>query len=501
VDAETFIQTLTIYNKALGRLGYFSLNPAQQQVLPILESKQRIIIVKARQLGISTLVRAWHFYKAFYAQEPHTYAVISHTRDSAEHLAGLDTRFYDNLPRSLQRPLSAQTKRSIVFEDSGASVRCYTAGGRGGTRSFAVHAAHLSEFAFGVDQEELLAQVLASAGRGQVVIESTVNQVGDTFHKLVTDSLAGENDWHVVFLPWTIEPTYRVSTGSHHYNAEEKELLEGGLERQQVWWRRHQIKLMGRKKFAREFPATVQEAFQVSEDWYYDRERLGEVEVLNLGTGDERAYPGSGYDPEAEYIIGVDTGGGAGGDYSALTVLNTVTMQPELHFVTNRHSPTSFTEVILTIAHRYGNPLLVVEGRSWGYVVLTKLQELSYPALWKERGAARPGWDTNVRTRPLLFEALREILEGGLLIQADRDFLKQLRQCTIRKGRPDHPKGSHDDILVSAALAYVIALRNSPKVERSPKGALIDEWKRKQRAKKARRPLPWQPAGLTRRRG
>lgn len=500
MDAETFIQTLTIYNKALGQLGYFTLNPAQKKVLPILETEDRVVIVKARQLGISTLVRAWHFYKSFYAEEPHTYAVISHTRDSAEHLAGLDTRFYENLPPPLQRPLSAQTKRSIVFADSGASVRCYTAGGRGGTRSFAVHAAHLSEFAFGVDQAELLAQVLASAGRGQVVIESTVNEVGDTFHKIVTDSLRGENDWKVVFLPWWIEPTYRLDQGTHHYTSEERDLMDMGLDKHQIWWRRHQIKLMGPKKFRREFPATVEEAFDVSEDWYYPRELLDQVEEINLGTGEERVYPVE-YSPEDDYIIGVDTGGGvSGGDYSALTVLNATTMQPELHFVSNRHSPTAWTEVILTVAHRYGNPLLVVEGRSWGYVVLTKLHEYKYPNMWKERGSSRMGWDTNVKTRPLLFESLREVVEGGLLIQADRDLLKQMRQCTIRKGRPDHPKGSHDDLLISAALAYVVALRQTPTVERSPRAALIDEFKRKQRAKRARRPLPWSPAGGVRRR-
>ena len=501
MDAEKFIQMLTIYDKGRGCLGYFNLNPAQKAVLPLLETEKRLIIVKARQLGISPLVRAWHFYSAYVAKDPHTFAVISHTRDSAEHLAGLDRRFFENLPVPLQRPLKVRTQRAIVYKDTGAGVRVYTSGGRGGTRSFAINAAHLSEFAFGIDQAELLAQVLASAGmNGQVIIESTVNQIGDTFHKIVQDSLNGENEWKVIFLPWSIEPKYRMEKGHFNWSNEERALLDEGLDRQQVWWRRFQISTMGKAKFKREYPATVQEAFQAAEDFYFDHTALSNIERLNLGEGPDRYYPGCDFDPDAQYIIGVDTGGGTkGGDYSALTVLNVDTMQPEYHLVTNAHSPTEWSEAVLRVAHKYNNPLLVIEGRSWGYVVLSKMQELNYPNLWKPRGSKKVGWDTNVKTRPMLFESVREMIESNLVMALDRDLHNQMMRCVVRKGRPDHPKNAHDDLLISLGLCYVVATKLPMKVERSPHAALIDAHIRKERAKKYRRPLPWTPAGGKRR--
>ena len=501
MDAEKFIQMLTIYDKGRGCLGYFNLNPAQKAILPLLETEKRLIIVKARQLGISTLVRAWHFYSAYVAKDPHTFAVISHTRDSAEHLAGLDRRFFENLPAPLQRPLKVRTQRAIVYKDTGAGVRVYTAGGRGGTRSFAINAAHLSEFAFGIDQAELLAQVLASAGmNGQVIIESTVNQIGDTFHKIVQDSLNGENEWKVVFLPWGIEPKYRMEKGHFNWSNEERALLDEGMDREQIWWRRFQISTMGKSKFKREYPATVEEAFQAAEDFYFDHAQLKKVERLNLGTSVERFYPDVDFDPDAQYIIGVDTGGGTkGGDYSALTVLNVDTMQPEYHLITNTQSPTDWAETILRIAHKYDNPTLVVEGRSWGYVVLTKLQEVNYPRLWKQRGSSKVGWDTNVKTRPMLFESVREMLVGDLIMALDRDLYDQMARCVVRKGRPDHPKGAHDDLLISLGLCYVVAVKMPMRVVRSPQASLIDAHIRKERAKKYRRPLPWTPAGGKRR--
>ena len=52
--------------------------------------------------------------------------------------------FYDNLPNELKRPLERASAKTLKFRDSGSAVRTYTAGGKGGTRSFAMNAVHLS---------------------------------------------------------------------------------------------------------------------------------------------------------------------------------------------------------------------------------------------------------------------------------------------------------------------------------------------------------------------
>ena len=167
-DPEKFIYRLTIMHKQRQRLSRFDFNEPQKVLLKTLRNHNRVIILKARQMGVSTLTRGWHFWQAYMSDEPRQYAVISHTRDSAEELHRMEKTFYENLPKQLKRPLSKSSTKTLTFEDSGASVRTYTAGGKGGTRSFAMNSVHLSEFAFYENQEEVLATVMAAVGEGQI---------------------------------------------------------------------------------------------------------------------------------------------------------------------------------------------------------------------------------------------------------------------------------------------------------------------------------------------
>ena len=142
LSAEEFISSLYIYNKERKRLTFFDLNAAQLDLLEVLQRSNRVIVPKDRQLGISTLIRAYFFWKAYCAEHPRPYAVMSHTRASAEGLNKMDKVFYKNLPPKYRVPLGKLNTRHMVFKESGASMDIYTAGGRGGTRSFAAAAAH-----------------------------------------------------------------------------------------------------------------------------------------------------------------------------------------------------------------------------------------------------------------------------------------------------------------------------------------------------------------------
>lgn len=500
IEAEKFIRLLTIYNKQKNRLDFMDPNRAQLDLLEKLQTHNRIIVIKARQMGISTLCRAWQFYQAYHATEPWTFAVLSHTADSAKHIAHMDRTFYRNLPKALRKPLEHSTGRMMSFKDSGASVRSYSAGGKGGTRSFTAHAAHLSEFAFvgsRDDQEELLAQVTATVGEGQIILESTANQPGDLFHQLALDALRGENDWCLAFYPWTWDPSYvwQRSPGQMYAQTNERQYQEKhGLTDKQLLWRRKQIRLLGYSKFKREYPLTLDEAFQAAFVAFFDHEKLGRIEPRQF-RGPERIYrePNLG----EEFIMGVDVGAGTGGDYSAITVVSLETRQPVFHYLSNEIPATRFTELILDKAARYGNPEIIVEAQASGLVVLDRLQQAGYPLIYTEKG--KP-YRTTTTTRPLLFSGLQQLIDEELLVEADNDLLDQLKQCLVLRGRPDHPRNSHDDLLISCALAYY-AMRGLPlNVERNWRRSIIDEAKAKSRARRARRRLPWDTRGSARRR-
>ena len=491
LTAEEFISSLCIYHKEQKRLAFFDLNPAQKELLEVLQTHNRILVPKARQLGISTLIRAFFFWKAYCATEPQPYAVMSHTRASAEGLNKMDKTFYKNLPPKYQKSLGKLNTRHMVFKKSGASCDVYTAGGRGGTRSFAAAAAHLSEFAFYPNQEESIAEIEATVGDGLIVIESTANEPGDKFHRLVLDSLNGENDWYTAFYGWNIKAEYRATAPkSFEPGSDERALKEAyDLDNDQVNWRRKKLRTLGLGKFRREFPINVHEAFRAAKTPYFDGDSLDEIEPIKSGkkTHREIAEP----DSQGNYVIGVDVAAGVGSDYSAITILSLDTREPVYHYEDNRLSPARLADVVIQLATKYNDPMVLVEANGYGSTTLARLEQLGYRNLWKDD--KKRYFETRVKSRQLLFEHLREQLENRMFDRLDGRLLEQLQNCfwDHDKQRPDHPSDGNDDLLISFALA-LWACKDIPlSILHNLRASIIDQHKMKMRAKKARRSIPW----------
>jgi len=189
-DRDLFCRLLPVVDKQTGKQVPFVALPAQERVWAALDRSNRVIVVKARQMGISYAVRAWQYHKVYAATDPVRFAVLSYHDRSAKNLRRLDRQWLAAMPAALQRPMAVDSATDSVFSDTGAGLGAFTTGGRGGTRSFTFTGAHLSEFAYYTDPDEVLAQVLATVGDGPIVIESTVNTPGDAFHRLVEGSPA-----------------------------------------------------------------------------------------------------------------------------------------------------------------------------------------------------------------------------------------------------------------------------------------------------------------------
>ena len=492
MDPSDLIPALTIFNKEASRLNYFDLNEAQKELLETLSSgHNRILVVKARQLGISTLVRAWHFSQWLGASQPLKLGVVCHTREAAENLHNTDKTFLNNLPKKLQPIMDKSTAKTIRSKSSGAELKAFTAGAQGGTRSYVFSMAHLSEFPFYENPEETLATILAAVGDGQIVIESSPNMAGDLFNRLVVDAIAGKNEWKVVFFPWTIHSVYTSNEPVGKLNEEEKALKGSGLTDGQISWRRKQIGTLGMDKFIREYPRTIEEAFRSGKTTsYFWGDAAKEIKGVNLGSREDRKYKGD-HNTGDRFIIGVDVSAGVGGDYSALSVVDIDTMQPVFHKLSNQITPRNWAAQILTVAQEYNGAKIIVEGNSYGAAVIEALKEWGYKNLYKTGDGK--SFMTTGATRIRLFENMKQIIEDGVIVQIDRDLLDQIKTCIWSNGRPDHPEGSHDDLLFSTMLAYWGIKGKEPWTEKRENP--IDKWKMIVKRRAATMPLPWKPTG------
>ena len=120
-----------------------------------------------------------------------------------------------------------------------------------------------------------------------------------------------------------------------------------------------------------------------------------------------------------------------------------------------------------------------------------RLEQLGYRRLWKDN--KKRYFETRAKSRQLLFEHLREQIENRMFDALDERLVDQLKTqfWDTDKQRPDHPKGSHDDLLISLALALRCCKDIPLSILHNLRANIIDQAKRRMRAKKARRAIPW----------
>lgn len=458
-DAIAFINRLVIVGKD-GRLRRLTLTSEQITVIEALLAGYNIVVLKARQLGITTVVRAFHFWKAYVAKHPIKCVVVSHKQESADEITLKDFTFYDNLPNVLQKSLKKRTSSSFRFNDSGASISSHTAGGHGGLRSFSVTDLHITELCFFEDPDELLATALAALNGGQVIIESTAKAFGDPMHQLVDRIQRGElqGRWKMLFFPWHEHTEYTNDDVPYDFikTIEEESLVNSyGLTDGQVWWRRLKIQETGIAKFNTEYPACLDDVFAQKGDCYYSNEDLEHIDVFSLPANQEDhcIIPVESND---RYAIGVDVASGRGKDYSVITVLSKRTELPVYIFRSNEITPPSLAKKIEHISTEYNNALTMIEENNWGLPVLNELRNLSFNNLWTNVDGGN--WITTSKSKLMMHEELKEAISKGRITKLDYITTSELKSLVLNdKGlAPESVRGptGHGDHVIALGLAW-----------------------------------------------
>lgn len=456
LSAVEFISRLLIIDKQ-GNIRQLKLNQEQLLVLEALEAGYNLIIPKARQIGITTIIRAYHFWKTYTANYPIKCAAISHKRESSDEINKMDVGFYDRLPKLLQWPLSKRNTKGFTIKKNGASIKTYTAGGKGGLRSFSVTDLHITEFCFFEDPDELLATALAALNGGQCVIESTAQAYGDPMHQLVDRIRRGDlpGKWKLLFFPWYLHEEYSLEVeGTLQLTTDEQKLVEEySLTQEQIAWRRNKIQEIGIAKFLTEYPACFEDIFSQKEDVYYIDNDLANVVVIPLTNKEEvvLAEP----NPKDKYALGVDVASGVGKDYSVIFVLSKLTNQPVYIYRSNRINTDTLAAKIENVSLRYNNAKTLVEANNYGWAVLNELKHLNFNNLWKHD--ADKDWVMTQQSKLLMHEALKKKISSGVINQLDEITVNELRALKLPAAgkAPESVRGAtgHSDNVIALGLA------------------------------------------------
>jgi hypothetical protein len=465
-DLDLFARLHKVQEKKTKKLIDFDPLPMQVKIFEAVnQGHNRILIVKARQVAATTGAKMVLHQQTYAEENEAMRAIVSMRDDSATALLDDSRRWLTDVPALLRRPIRTQARGRIVYGDTGASLQAFTTRSKDGLRSFTPSAALISEAAFAPDLEEVIAQADAAVGEGLLIVESTANNPADYFSEIVRD--APHNGWHLLTLWWWEHPKYRsddaeIPDDFEPTEAERKLQQRYGLTRNQLHWRRKKSRNIGMTKFRREYPGCLDDCFLGREGGYFGDELLHQVVVADYGnqTYIEHEAP----HPHDKYVVGVDLGGGVGGDYSVLSVVSVATRQPVYVERSNRVTPAQWAHRVIQVASRYNEAQVLAESNNHGHAFLLELNQCGYRHQWLSH-KGKP-WVTTLQSKLDAFDSLREALQ--LVRVLDRATYNELRSLTILPGKvaPEAPKGAHDDCAVALALAYR-CLRDVPSTFRT----------------------------------
>ena len=534
--AMDYIENCLKIKTKSGTVVPFRLNDAQRKLYAVAKRQQdagkpvRLIILKARQLGFSTLTEGLIFHACATRKNVNA-LIVAHREDATANLFRMSKLFYDELPAPVKPMLRASNAQELVFENPSklrserearpglrSRIRCATAGGRGIGRSDTLQCVHLSEYAFWPDGADGKASTLAgilqavpSLPGTMVVIESTANGFED-FKERWDAAVAGENDFEPVFFAWFENPDYSMPVvPGTEWTPEERDLKAAyQLTDEQLQWRRWCIANNcggSLDMFRQEYPASPGEAFLHSGTGVFDNEQI----VLRLERLPSPAGRGEFADGEwtesetgaitlyelpeegVPYVLGGDTAG-EGSDYFTAIVIDNVSGRIAAK-LRQKYSEPEYVRQIYALGRFYNDALVAIETNFSTYPVM-KLQEMEYPNQYsreREDTYTRQmrksyGFRTDRQSRPRAIANLVEVFSSHPEWFTDRELLEEmLTFCYNEDHRPEALAGKHDDLVMGAAITY--AARHQQRMTvlmepEKPREKLIDQMKRQKRTRR-----------------
>jgi hypothetical protein len=424
---------------------------------------RRNIVLKARQMGISTWVTGRLFLKTIL--QPGTLTVqVAHTQEAAESLFRIVHRFVEHLSRPETSHLfrtSRSNVRQIAFPALDSEYRVESAGDPNAGRGLTITNLHCSEVArwTGNAAETLQGLRAAMPPTGELVLESTPMGAGGCFWKEWQEAPATGMVRH--FFPWWWEPAYvgRAVCETTLIEDERRLMREHGLSHAQIGFRR-QIFADFRGLARQEYAEDANDCFLSSGECVFDRAGLERCEQLIREPIAARLREELlvWYPPVTgkQYLVAADpAGGGTEGDFSAVQVVELATGLQCAELV-SRMGGYELTLEITKLAEEYNRALVVVERNNHGSGVLAYLGGVCrYPRIYEQGG--QQGWLTSQISRPLMVGKMIAAMLDTPAMFSSRRLLKECRTFVRhRNGKVAAQYGEHDDCVMAMAIALAV---------------------------------------------
>ena len=458
----------------------------------------RIRILKARQLGFSTLIEAI-IYAFTSRREGFNSLVIADDDKGSRKLFEMNKLYHERLEDGLKPKLKRSNEIALEFEGLRSRIDIDTSrnknAGRGDTYQI-IHKSESSRFAYPKEVNLGIANSVPDLPCTMVFDESTANGMNN-FYDDCMKSIRSEDGYELLFVPWYYDDTYSMPAVDFVRTQDEVDIAaqvvkDSGimLTDQQLSWRRYAIthKCGGSLDlFKQEYPTTVYEAFISSGRPRFDVNLLRKLmdnakEPHRYGLLDVFEYP----DPLANYVIGVDTSEGLlHGDNSVVSVINCKTYAEDAIYC-GKLAPDVLGEWVMKWGEMYNQALVVVEDNNHGLVTLGAMKG-RYKNLYHRKTkdelvdgrTEKLGWRTTVRSKPILIGNVDASLRAGLTLRHKSTIEEFIWYVINDDGTTSAPEGKTDDRVMATACAvqgYIESKHERPIVVAPPERKSYKWW-------------------------
>ena len=434
----------------------FNLFPFQEDTLDRFHDDRFLLILKSRQLGITTLVSAYALWLMIFSSDK-SILIISIKQEVSKEIITKVRFANDHLPSWLKVAAVEDNRLSLRLKN-GSSIAATSSSGDAG-RSKALSLLVLDEAAF-IDQAEEIwtsAYNTLSTG-GRAIILSTPNGVGNWFHKMWVEADKKKNDFKTLRLPWNLHP-----------------------ERDKTW-RDEQTKQLGARGASQECDcdflssgANVVDLLilkEYEEKTVPNHPEIGIRDPIELRRGNALWIFDS---PQSEksYIITADTARGDGSDYSTAHVFDLEDMTQVAEFQ-DQVGVTEFGDILVALATEYNDALLVIERTGGlGWAVLQQVINREYKNTFYSSNDLKivdihrvssnrhnaedkkllPGCETSSTTRPLIISKIVTYFqEKSINIRSIRT-INELKTFIWDNGKAQAAKNYNDDLVMAMGFA------------------------------------------------
>ena len=425
----------------------FELYDFQDKVVKEFQEHRMNVILKARQLGISTLTAGYSLWMMTFQQDKNI-LVIATKQEVAKNLVTKVRVMHANLPSWLKQRCVEDNKLNLRYRN-GSQIKAVSSGPEA-ARSEALSLLILDEAAFidKIDDIWTAAQSTLTTG-GQCIALSTPNGVGNWFHKTWVEAEEGRGLFNPIKLHWTVHP-----------DREEN-------------WRKEQDTLLGIGSAAQECDCD----FLTSGTGVIDATLLENLrknhckDPLEKRGIDSNMWVWESANYNKDYIVCADVGRGDSADYSAFHIIELESLTQVAEYK-GRINTKDFGNMLVSVATEYNDALLIVENNNIGWATIQQIIDRDYPNLfytskdlqyvdvqhqitnkhYREEKKMVAGFSTTSKTRPLIISKLEEFFREKSVVVRSNRLIDELLTFVYINNRAEAMRGYNDDLVMSFAI-------------------------------------------------